>query len=60
MMSMTYTTLISASQLQSLMASGQPLMVFDCSFDLGDPALARASTRKPISAAHGTPTWITT
>ena len=36
---MTYTTLISASQLQSLMASGQPLMVFDCSFDLGDPAL---------------------
>ncbi|MBS0467532.1 MAG: sulfurtransferase [Proteobacteria bacterium] len=36
---MTYTTLISAPQLQSLMASGRPLMVFDCSFDLGDPAL---------------------
>ena len=32
-----YTTLISAEQLQSLMASGQPCMVFDCSFNLTDP-----------------------
>jgi thiosulfate/3-mercaptopyruvate sulfurtransferase len=31
---MTYTTLISVAQLQALQASGAPLMVFDCSFDL--------------------------
>ncbi len=31
---MNYTTLITAAQLQSLMASGAPLMVFDCSFEL--------------------------
>ncbi len=31
-----YTTLISAEQLQSLMTSGQPCMVFDCSFNLMD------------------------
>ena len=31
---MNYTTLISAEQLQQLMKSGQPLRVFDCSFDL--------------------------
>lgn len=35
---MRYTTLISAEQLQALMASGQPPKVFDCSFDLGQPA----------------------
>ncbi len=34
---MHYTTLISATQLQALMSSGQPLMVFDCSFTLTDP-----------------------
>jgi len=33
-----YTTLISVTQLQTLMASGQPLMVFDCSFELMKPA----------------------
>ncbi len=33
-----YTTLISAAQLQALQASGAPLMVFDCSFDLMNPA----------------------
>ena len=32
-----FTTLISVEQLQALMASGQPLMVFDCSFDLSSP-----------------------
>ena len=32
-----YTTLISANQLQQLTASGQPFMVFDCSFDLMNP-----------------------
>ena len=33
-----YTTLISAEQLQALQHSGQPLMVFDCSFDLVHPS----------------------
>ena len=33
-----YSTLITAPQLQTLMASGQPLMVFDCSFELMQPA----------------------
>jgi thiosulfate/3-mercaptopyruvate sulfurtransferase len=33
----TYTTLISTAQLQALMASGQDVMVFDCSFDLMQP-----------------------
>ena len=32
-----YTTLISAGQLQALMASSQPLRIFDCSFDLMQP-----------------------
>ena len=32
-----YTTLISAEQLQQLQASGKPLMVFDCSFELMKP-----------------------
>ena len=34
---MNYTTLISAEQLQSLIAGAAPLMVFDCSFDLMKP-----------------------
>ena len=34
-----FTHLISAVQLQALQASGQPLMVFDCTFDLSNPAL---------------------
>lgn len=33
-----YTTLISAPQLQALMADSTPLRVFDCSFDLMNPA----------------------
>ncbi|MBG6071732.1 MULTISPECIES: sulfurtransferase [unclassified Polaromonas] len=32
-----YTTLISAEQLQALTKSGQPLRIFDCSFDLMQP-----------------------
>jgi thiosulfate/3-mercaptopyruvate sulfurtransferase len=32
-----YTTLISAHQLQTLLTSGQPVMVFDCSFELMTP-----------------------
>lgn len=35
---MSYTTLITPGQLQALQASGTPLMVFDCSFDLMNPA----------------------
>ena len=34
---MNYTTLISASQLQGLIADGAPLLVFDCSFELMKP-----------------------
>jgi len=41
-----YTTLISAEQLQALQASGQPLMVFDCSFDLTDPAAGEKQYRE--------------
>ncbi|MCX7232285.1 MAG: sulfurtransferase, partial [Burkholderiales bacterium] len=29
-----YTPLISASELQALLAGGQPCLVFDCSFEL--------------------------
>ena len=36
-MNPSYTTLIDVAQLQALMADGQPLMVFDCSFDLTNP-----------------------
>lgn len=39
---MHHTTLISVEQLQALQASGAPLMVFDCSFDLMNPAAADA------------------
>ena len=37
-----YSTLITVEQLQALKASGQPLMVFDCSFDLAQPLAGRA------------------
>ena len=33
-----YNTLVSVDQLQGLEAAGRPLMVFDCSFDLMNPA----------------------
>ena len=65
---MTYTTLISTAQLQALQASGQPYMVFDCSFDLGNPAAGRqqyieahipaavyADLDQHLSARHGAP-----
>lgn len=64
----TYTTLISASELQSLMASGAPLMVFDCSCDLMQPSLGAqqyaqahipgavfADLNNDLSAKHGAP-----
>ena len=37
-----YTTLITVEQLQALQASGTPLQVFDCSFDLAQPEAGRA------------------
>jgi thiosulfate/3-mercaptopyruvate sulfurtransferase len=38
-----YTTLISVAQLKALQASGAPLRVFDCSFDLMNPAAGEAA-----------------
>lgn len=65
---MTYTTLISTAQLQALQASGQPYMVFDCSFDLANLAAGRqqytqahipgavyADLDQHLSARHGAP-----
>ena len=61
-----YTTLISAPELQALLATGQPCRVFDCSFDLmqagaGDrqyrqahiPGALRADLDRHLSAAKG-------
>jgi len=63
-----YTTLISAPELQVLLASQQPCRVFDCSFDLmqagaGDqqyrqshiPGALRADLDRQLSAAKGAP-----
>ena len=41
-----YTTLISVDQLKALQASGAPLMIFDCSFDLMNPAAGEEQYRK--------------
>ncbi|ROZ76612.1 sulfurtransferase [Ramlibacter sp. WS9] len=41
-----YSTLISAQQLQAIQTSGQPLMIFDCSFDLMNPAAGEEQYRK--------------
>ena len=62
------TTLIAATELQALIASGQPLMVFDCSFDLTSPSAGAqqfaqahipgavyADLDKNLSAKHGAP-----
>ncbi|MFN9727165.1 sulfurtransferase [Acidovorax sp.] len=63
-----YTTLISATELQSHIAGGAPLMVFDCSFDLMQPSAGAqqyaaahipgavfADLNENLSARHGTP-----
>ena len=63
-----YTTLISVAQLQTLMASGQPLEVFDCSFELMNPdagdaqyasahiaGALRANLDRHLSAPKGAP-----
>ena len=46
MASTPYPLLISVSQLKALQTSGQPLMVFDCSFDLMNPAAGEAEYRE--------------
>ena len=65
---MNHTLLISAEQLQALMASGQPLRVFDCSFELAQPHAGQqgyleahipgaiyADLDTALSARHGVP-----
>ena len=63
-----YTTLISTAQLQALTGSGQPFMVFDCTFDLMQPGSGQqlylqahipgavyANLDTALSAPHGAP-----
>ncbi len=63
-----YTTLISAEQLQALMAEAQPLRIFDCSFELMQPHAGKehylqahipgavyANLDTDLSAKHGVP-----
>ena len=45
-MSTLYTTLITVEQLEALQASGAPLMVFDCSFELMNPAAGEDQYRQ--------------
>ena len=65
---MNYTTLISATELQALLAQKQPVRVFDCSFDLSRPQAGReqflqshipgavyADLDRDLSARHGVP-----
>ena len=40
------TTLISATELMALLADGEPVMVFDCTFDLMNPAAGEEHYRK--------------
>ena len=67
-MTTTYTTLISAPELQALAAGGAPLMVFDCSFELTQPSAGArqyeeahipgavyADLNQHLSARHGAP-----
>ena len=41
-----HTTLISVDELKALRASGKPLMIFDCSFELANPAAGEEAYRK--------------
>jgi 3-mercaptopyruvate sulfurtransferase SseA len=65
---MSYTTLISAEQLQALVASAKPLRIFDCTFDLMKPGAGQeqylashipgavyANLDTALSAKHGVP-----
>ena len=56
----TYTTLISAPDLQALIASGAPLMVFDCSFELMQPTAGAQQYAQAHIPAPCMPTWTTT
>ncbi|HEY0201316.1 MAG TPA: sulfurtransferase, partial [Burkholderiaceae bacterium] len=64
----SYPLLISAPELQALLRSGQPCMVFDCSFDLAQPESGEQQYRavhipgafyahldRNLSARHGAP-----
>jgi thiosulfate/3-mercaptopyruvate sulfurtransferase len=42
-MTMPYTTLISVAQLQNLLAEGAPVQLWDCSFDMMNPAVGPAA-----------------
>ena len=48
-----YTTLISVDELKALQASGAPLMIFDCSFDLMNPAAGEEQYRKAHIPGRG-------
>ena len=63
-----YDTLISAEELKALLSSGKPVMVFDCTFDLMQPAAGaaqyaaahipgavHADLETDLSARHGAP-----
>ncbi|MBC7444044.1 MAG: sulfurtransferase [Polaromonas sp.] len=65
---MNHTTTIAAGQLQALMKNGQPLRIFDCSFELMQPHAGRqhylashipgaiyADLETALSARHGAP-----
>lgn len=65
---MSYTTLISSEQLQTLLANGAPLRIFDCTFDLMQPHAGEqqyldshiagavyAHLDTALSAKHGVP-----
>lgn len=65
---MSYTTLISVEQLQALIKAGQPLRLFDCSFELMNPHAGQeqylaahipgaiaADLDTALSARHGVP-----
>ncbi len=65
---MSYTTLISSEQLQTLQANGAPLRIFDCTFDLMQPHAGEqqyldshitgavyANLDTALSARHGAP-----
>ncbi len=65
---MSFPLLISAAELAALRGSGQPLMVFDCTFDLAKPEAGHAAFLErhipgavfadldtALSAKHGTP-----
>ncbi|MCM2251225.1 MAG: sulfurtransferase [Ramlibacter sp.] len=41
-----YRTLVSVDELKALQSGGAPLMVFDCSFDLSNPAAGEAQYRE--------------